>query len=254
MKIRMGMGTQISGSLAGVTAGHNKGGQYLRNRSIPTNPNTARQQSVRSGFGAAVQSWSDSLSENDRQSWRDYAQQVDVTDAFGDPKQLSGQQWYVGLATLIAQAENSELVDVAQLPDFSSAAPGIANTGAPPGPVASAEFDNTTPPGQIDLSGPMDDPASADGTVLLFIGAPVTPGTRFYKGPYQLASASQILEDAATWSLLGDFSTTDTWVADTVVTPANVEAFFPIRIRIVYGDGRVSQELRELVQFTDVTP
>lgn len=254
MKFTSSLGLIVSGSMSGVTGSHNKGGQYFRQRSVPTNPNTARQQTVRSVFGAAVQSWSDSLSEPARESWRGYAEQVEVTDSLGLTKQLSGQQWYVGMATLIGQINAFDLLQSGNLPDFDSSAPAVANTGAPPGVVTTATLDATTPPGLLTLTGSMEDESPVAGTVILFIGPPVTPGTRFYKGPYQLATIDTIAQGVNQWTAVADMGDPEEWATDIVPTPATIGAFFPIRVRILYEDGRLSQEFRTLVQFEDVTP
>lgn len=90
-----GLFTNVSGSIGGVTGSRNKGGQYLRGRTTPTNPNSTAQQLVRSAFSDATSAWSALLAVN-RGAWNDYAALQSWTNALGDPIQLSGQQAYIG--------------------------------------------------------------------------------------------------------------------------------------------------------------
>ena len=94
MLIRMGMGTQLSGSVGGVVASHNKGGAYLRGRSVPTNPNSARQQTVRSAFAASAIGWA-GLTVEQREAWEGYAALTAVTNRIGESITVSGFNMYV---------------------------------------------------------------------------------------------------------------------------------------------------------------
>ena len=68
-----------SGSIAGATASRAKGGvDYLRARVTPTNPNTARQQVVRSALSALSSAWRNTLTPTERGSW--------ITLADGSPQ------------------------------------------------------------------------------------------------------------------------------------------------------------------------
>jgi hypothetical protein len=143
MLIRTGFGGQLSGSVGGVVAAHNKGGQYLRNRSIPTNPRTDRQQSVRAAFSAAAESWS-GLTVAQREAWEGYAVGTPVVNRLGESITLSGFNMYVrAYAFLAGIAANLDgvgtapvtpgiitLVDpVATLSVSVSAANGVTLTG-----------------------------------------------------------------------------------------------------------------------------
>lgn len=70
MKFRGTLITDVSGSLAGATASRAKGGvTYLRERITPTNPNTSRQQVVRSALGVISAAWKSTLTPTERLSW-----------------------------------------------------------------------------------------------------------------------------------------------------------------------------------------
>lgn len=95
MKFKSEVLTQASGSIGGTTYAHNRGGLYRRARSIPTNPNSAAQQTVRTNFGQLATRWNDSLSSSSRAEWENYAANSPTTDALGDPLVLTGQQMYI---------------------------------------------------------------------------------------------------------------------------------------------------------------
>lgn len=90
--------TAASGSIGGMTASRNRGGQYLRARVIPVNPNTERQGEARANMAQAVGAWTNILSDANRQSWTTYAQGTPVVDKLGAQLILSGQQMYVKCA------------------------------------------------------------------------------------------------------------------------------------------------------------
>ena len=95
MKFKSQVFTQVSGSVAGLTFGHNRGGLYTRARSIPTNPNTPDQIAARSAMSDIVNAWLSILTQLERDAWEVYAQNTPVIDVFGDPKLLTGQQMYI---------------------------------------------------------------------------------------------------------------------------------------------------------------
>ncbi len=87
--------SEIRGSIGGSTFSRNAAGQYIRQRSNPVNPNTDRQQAVRTLLGAVAQRWSSVLDAAQRTAWDTYAAAVVMTNGLGDPVYLSGFQHYV---------------------------------------------------------------------------------------------------------------------------------------------------------------
>ena len=254
MKLTPTLGGAYSGSIGGLTASHNKGGQYLRRRSVPTNPNTLRQQLVRSILGGLVNTWSDDLTDAERQAWRDYAQNTPVTDSLGQSMTLSGLNMFVRSNSALAQVVANPGLGVS-LPVLE-AAPVVFNTGEPVLAVTEFSAVFTTPPGTITFGGDLAGPAPVGGSVVLFVAPPQTPGTRYYKGPYQLAA------------VVGGLTATDTdftasidlsddppaWVSDSVPIAAWDGLNVPVRLVVLYVDGRVSQQFRAIVPFVDATP
>lgn len=253
MKVLPTLGSQYSGSLRGITAAHNAGGLYFRGRTVPTNPNTARQQAIRSIIAGLTNEWSDELTEAQRQAWRDYAANVETTDSMGQSITLSGFNWLIKAISAPRQVLNAGLstTGLQLTPD----APTIFDTGQPVALITTFDGDFTTPPGTIDLAGNLAAAAPADGACVLYIAPPQTNGTRFYAGPYQLAAITTVTaaSDVVNFSTV-DLSSSSEWASDTVPVAAWDTLFVPLRLVVLYEDGRRSAEFRQLVQFTDATP
>lgn len=103
MKIRFGMGAQLSGSMGGVVASHNRGGAYLRARSVPTTSTSNAALNAKAYLATASQGWQ-GLTSAQRLTWEDWAAINPVTDKFGEQRVLSGHQAYVQLNRRLLQA------------------------------------------------------------------------------------------------------------------------------------------------------
>lgn len=88
--------SEISGSEGGTTFSRNASGAYFKKRSNPVNPNTAKQQAVRTNFAIQVAAWKN-LSKANQQLWIDMAPQYPYTDSLGQTKQYTGQQLHTKL-------------------------------------------------------------------------------------------------------------------------------------------------------------
>lgn len=233
MKFTPTLGGSYSGSLGGSVASHNKGGPYFRRRAIPTNPNTTRQQIVRAALAGFTAAWSNTLTAAQRTAWSTYASNVPATDRIGQTIQLTGQQWYVGNNTPRQQARNSSLTAGSSVP-LATAAPTTFNRGeSVVGLTTLSELSGT-----ITLTALLSAAASDDGDALLFVGKPINVGVGFYKGPYQLASVVAVAADATTAAFVVDTSDSLEWASDHIFAATER---MPLRIVMVYDDGRVSQ-------------
>jgi hypothetical protein len=96
--------TEASGSVGGCTFSHNRAGLYIRQRTLPTNPNSAGQVSVRSVFTTLAQAWSQDLTQLMRDGWDAYAAVVTKTGKLGDQIFLTGFNWYLACNTPRLQA------------------------------------------------------------------------------------------------------------------------------------------------------
>lgn len=79
----------ISGKLNGTVFAKNKGGNYMRSKSKPSNPKTAAQMAVRAQFGTISAAWKN-LTEGARSAWRESASNFPYINRLGDSKILSG--------------------------------------------------------------------------------------------------------------------------------------------------------------------
>lgn len=253
MKVQPTMGSMYSGSLRGITASHNKGGLYFRGRTVPTNPNTARQQSMRSIVGGLSQTWSNTLTEAQRQAWRDYAAAVPVVDTLGNSINLSGFNWFIKSRSVATQLDDSGLSYTAAVTTLT--APTTFNQGENVSEITDLDGVFTTPPGTVQIQGDISGLAPADGVVLVYVAAPQTAGTKYYKGPYQLAGVADISATDFSWDTGAlDLSMATDWASDTIPVAGWDTLYVPLKAKILYTDNRVSQDFRMLTQFTDATP
>lgn len=227
MKFKSALLTSGSGSLGGMTMSHNRGGYYLRARTIPTDPSTQRQIAVRTSLSTLVTSWMDTLTSTQREDWATYAANTPVTNVMGDPVFLTGQQQYIRSGTPRLQHNetlvNPTLVAPADAPvifntgDFNTAA--LVFTASPGAGNMDLEFDDSE--GWCSVTG---------STLLLYQSRPVSPSINYYKGPFALASA--IVGDATTPP-----TSTHTWTSPFTLT-AGQKVF--LRARLSRADGRLS--------------
>ncbi|GAH53911.1 unnamed protein product [marine sediment metagenome] len=113
----------MRGRIGANVYSHNKGGDYVRLGTPPTNPNTSRQQVTRAILGTRASQWTAGLTQDQRDAWDIYAQANPVKNALGQDVTITGLAWYVKC--------NAPLVDggfdLAQDPPVA-AAPDAFNT------------------------------------------------------------------------------------------------------------------------------
>ncbi len=86
----------ISGKTGGTVFSRNKSGAYLKGFVVPTNPNTIKQQDVRSSFANLVGLWK-GLTKAQQQAWIDITPQYPYQNRVGDTKEYTGQQLFIKL-------------------------------------------------------------------------------------------------------------------------------------------------------------
>lgn len=84
----------VSGSIGGTVYSHNRGGPYMRNRSIPVTSQTTYSLAARSRMQTASAAWQ-GLTDGQRAAWLFWAVANPQTNALGKSIQLTGQQAYV---------------------------------------------------------------------------------------------------------------------------------------------------------------
>ena len=84
-----------SGSIAGLTASRNRGGNYLRARAVPVNPSTPAQIGVRTQLAVLASRWSSVLTQVARDTWDLYALNVLLPGPLGNPRNVGGLGMYI---------------------------------------------------------------------------------------------------------------------------------------------------------------
>lgn len=178
MLFKSALVTQISGSIGGMTGSHNRGGLYFRARSIPVNPNTPAQVTVRAAFSSLVARWNNILTGAEREPWDLYAAAVPLTGPLGDPITVSGQNMYL----------RSNVPRLRIAASIIDTAPGIFNLGI----LSPVTLVTATVASQLlSFAFNATDEWNVAGGFLFFQNArPVNPSINFFRGPYRFASAA----------------------------------------------------------------
>lgn len=91
----------MSGSISGNTFSHNKGGPYVRRRSIPVNPSSSKQTVSRNHLATAAQYWANTLTAPNRAAWDAYAAVTPFINRLGASIFVSGESAFVGLSAAL---------------------------------------------------------------------------------------------------------------------------------------------------------
>ena len=203
---------QASGSLRSSTYSHNRFGAYIRNRAIPTNPQSARQSTVRTLMQILTNLWGSTLTSEERAQWTAYGANVGVINRLGETIYLTGLNHYVrsniprvvaGLARVDTGPSTYSLPETDELLTLSYTADDQK---------VSVAFDDTM------------DWADVDGAALLvYTGLPVNPTINFFNGPFRFAD-----------SLDGS-------VGSPPSSPTEIDSPFTFQeAQLVYGRGRIT--------------
>lgn len=163
---------QASGSLNGTTFSRNKGGAYIRGRGIPSNPQTDRQDQVRTAMAVISKAWKNTLTQNQRDQWNAYGANLQVINRLGDTTQLSGIAAFNSL-NLFRMGSLTEpmLLD----PPAAAADPAAA----PPFDSATLNYDAPDTLADIEVGSP-----TSGFSMLVYYSAPLSPGIKYFRGPY----------------------------------------------------------------------
>lgn len=187
MLVKSALVTQMSGSIGGMTGSHNKGGMYLRARSIPTDPQTSRQTNVRDMMTMYSQMWSQVLSAPQRAGWDTFAGNVPIINPLGDSILLSGQQHYLR-ANVGRSAASTQLAPTVPLTSINTAPTIMELPMLAPPTVPVFDEGAAIQIGFDDTNGFVDEPTAA---ILIYMGRPRNPGREYFKGPYRLVGMIQ---------------------------------------------------------------
>lgn len=174
--IKFGAGIiQMLGSIAGTTFARNRSGNYARARTTPTNPNTARQDAVRSAVAFLSDRWAQTLTHAQRVAWNLYGDSVNMKNRLGETIHLSGYNHYIRSNT-IAKLIPYPLIDagptVFELPAQD---PTLSVLAVEATQILTIGYDDT-----------MDWATEDTAYIFFFQGKPQNAQRNFFDGPWRL--------------------------------------------------------------------
>jgi len=207
-----------SGSMGGTVFSRNRSGAYIRNRSIPLNPNSSQQQTIRNALTSLVTAWIESLTTPQRMAWDTYAANVPVTNRLGQQAFLTGQNWYIAANTPRIQAGLAR-VDAAPTVFNRGTFTPISATGDGSSQLITVTFTNT------------DAWASEGGSSLLVYGARSQNfSAEFRKSSFRFAGK---VDGNATTP-----PTSPVTIASPFTFVSGTRSF--VRVSVTRADGRIS--------------
>lgn len=215
---------QMSGSIAGNTFARNRFGNYVRSRTKPVNPNSARQDIVRSAMSFLTDRWAQTLTAVQRTAWNLYGSSVAMKNKLGETVYLTGFNHYIR-SNMIAKIVGVAIVDAGPVVfELPAADPTLAFTASEATQIMTVVYDDT-----------MDWDNETGGYLWVFCGSPQNAQRNFFAGP---------------WRYGGSVSGVD---GLPVASPLLVGAVFPfaelqhmwIYARIQRADGRLSEPFRD---------
>ncbi len=218
--VRYGGGVvQMSGSIAGNTFARNRSGNYVRARTVPVNPNTARQIKMRGILGTLTERWSDTLSAAQRTAWNLYGSSVNMLNKLGESIKLTGFNHFI--------RSNAWRLDLGQTvvddgpTDFTLATQDgtIAITASAATQLIEITFDDGLPWASED-----------DAGLMILEGTPQNPQRNFFAGPWRGRSAKM-------GALAVPITSPQDYTAIHVITEGQRVW---CRFRIIRADGRLS--------------
>lgn len=100
--------SEMRNKLNGSVLSKNRGGNYMRNKVTPVNPQTVHQQNQRNLLSTIAKGWR-GLTEAQRQAWINASPSFPYTDVYGDKKTLSGSTLYIKLNLNVAKVGGTAL-------------------------------------------------------------------------------------------------------------------------------------------------
>lgn len=88
--------TNASGKSGGTVFSHNRGGSYIRRWAKPVNAQNAAQTLIRNIFAFVSRAWG-SLTPTQVAAWEDYGKTNPKPDAFGDMREQTGHNAFMGV-------------------------------------------------------------------------------------------------------------------------------------------------------------
>ena len=101
----------LRGSIGDNVFSHNRGGDYVRRRVAPTNPNSTRQQTMRTLLGTLAALWSTTLTPAQRAAWNVWAGLQAKEGPLGNSINLTGINGYIWTNAHLLDAGDTRIDD-----------------------------------------------------------------------------------------------------------------------------------------------
>lgn len=178
--------SDIRGSVGDETFSRNQGGLFVRTRTGPGGTPTPNQIAITDAMTDLSQAWSATLTDAQRDSWRQYAAQHPRRDQWGNPTLSNGYTRFIS-------------VNFAEYVRASA----ILRTSAPAAPPLPLPIYNMTMDiytGTLTIVTPLIHPLDDDSNfrAYLYLGDDVGAGVNYYSAPFVYRSTNTKL--LGTWS------------------------------------------------------
>ena len=218
-------GQQRSGSIGGTVWSHNSSGAYIRNRSVPVNPNTDRQVAARNFVKALAIAWNNTLTQAQRDAWNVYAANVTWLNALGQTIALTGLNHYIRSNTPRLQCELARVDDAPTIFNIAAAEQNLGATASEATQVVAITFDDTAA-----WAG------ETGGFQIFSMGIPQNASIKYFGGPWRIMCCS-LGQDAGNGEPSSPLDCPAPWVF------AEAQRIW-VRSRIGRADGRLSEFAR----------
>lgn len=169
-----GLITEARGSMAGNVYSRNRYGAYIRARTKPINPNTARQVATRAALAFLTDRWSQTLTAGQRTAWNLYGANVVMTNKLGESINLSGFNHYLRSNVIRKRVSQTIVDDGPVIFEIPEADPTFTITASEATQQVTVTFDNTLPWS-----------TEANGMMHTFHGQPQNAQRNFFGGPWK---------------------------------------------------------------------
>jgi len=169
---------QMSGSIAGDTHARNRFGNYMRARTKPVNPKSARQSAARIIIMFLAEQWRESpMDDAKRLAWETYAAGVNWNNKLGESIKLTGFNMFIRSNAALIAAGGSLITT------------GPPDIGLPPGDSALAvACDATAQKISVTFDEAFDWALETGAYLSVEMGHPQNPTRNFFGGPWRFAA------------------------------------------------------------------
>lgn len=182
----------LRGSVGDLTFYRYPGGLGIRQRITPDETETDARKLARDAWAAVHDAWSETLTEEQRTSWRDYGRQFPHPNKWGIPRPDSGSQ------SFMRHNFHPTYIYTGIIFPTAPTAPPL------PRPQPTITADSVTEAVTVTLPPTPFDPPPPGLLLYSYLGRPVTIGTNYYSSPWLLnfPNAYSTLWDYDPWYLL----------------------------------------------------